>query len=162
MIKSYLKSVTLLGIIAITLGISGCDDYDYFEDYGYGDYNEVSEPNVPSTYRGRSVNVQGTVTVSSKNVTFRVWDSGVIDNDIITLVVNGDDVLSNYTLTGTKRDISVTLDNKGYNYVLLFAHNEGDIPPNTAALSIDDGTTEQTLVLSADLSTNGAYNIIVN
>lgn len=157
----YLRSKLVFTFCVFTLAFSSCDDYDYFEDYGFDSYGEVTEPNVPDTYSGRSVDVQGTVYVSSKNVTFRVWDSGQIDGDIITLVVNGNEVLSYYTLTGTKRDISVTLDNNGYNYVLLYAHNEGSIPPNTAALSIDDGVTEQDLVLSANLTTNGAYNIVV-
>jgi hypothetical protein len=133
-----------------------------FDDDGGDDDNRVNSPNVPSSYSGRTVDVQGSLNVSSKNVTFKVWDSGTIDDDIISLVVNGSTVLSNYTLTGTKRSISVTLDNNGYNYVLLYAHNEGSIPPNTAALSIDDGTGEQDLVLSANLSSCGAYNIIVN
>ena len=161
MIYKYLRSKIVLTICVAALAFTGCEDYDYFEDYGFDSYGEVTEPNVPDTYSGRSVDVQGTVYVSSKSVTFRVWDSGQIDGDIITLVVNGSEVLTYYTLTGTKRDVSVTLDNNGYNYVLLYAHNEGSLPPNTAALSIDDGNTEQDLVLSADLSTNGAYNIVV-
>jgi len=122
----------------------------------------ANEPNVPSTLRGRAVNVLGTVSVTNKNVTFNVWDSGQIDGDIISLNVNGDWVLENYTLGATKRAISVTLPSRGYSYVVLYAHNEGSLPPNTAALSINDGTREQNLVLSANLQTNGAYNLRVN
>jgi hypothetical protein len=119
----------------------------------------VDSPNVPSTFMGRPVKVEGTVSVSSKNVTFYVWDSEVIDGDRISLIVNGNTILSDYTLTGSKHSVSYKLDNRGYNYVMLYAHNVGSIPPNTAALSIDDGDEEQMLVLSADLSTNGAYSI---
>jgi hypothetical protein len=106
--------------------------------------------------------VLGTVSVTNKNVTFNVWDSGQIDGDIISLNVNGNWVLENYTLGATKRAISVTLPSRGYSYVVLYAHNEGSLPPNTAALSINDGTREQNLVLSANLQTNGAYNLRVN
>lgn len=127
----------------------------------YGDYGVQDEPNVPSTYKGRPVDVQGTVNVTSRDVTFNVWDSGTEDGDIISLYVNGSSVFSNFTLTKSKSSRSVTLDNRGYNYVLLYAHNEGSISPNTAALSIDDGTQEKTLTLSANLSENGAYNIYV-
>lgn len=118
-------------------------------------------PIVPTTLNGRPVEVQGTATVAYHIVTFNVWDSGAIDGDIISLNVNGQWVLQNYTLTGSKKSISVTLNKAGYSYVALFAHNEGSSPPNTAALSINDGTGEQTLVLSANLSTNAAYNIVV-
>jgi hypothetical protein len=120
-------------------------------------------PTVPTTYNGRCVDVQGTVTVSSRQVTFQVWDDGTVDGDIISLIVNGTPILSQFTLDGpaNKRSVPATLSNDGYNYVILYAHNEGSIPPNTAALSISDGRTSQDIEVSANLVTNGAYNIIV-
>ena len=119
------------------------------------------EPNVPDTYDGRDVNVIGTVYVDSKDVTFYVWDSGQIDGDIISLIVNGKTVIDEYTLTGTEYSVDVSLKNTGYNYVLLYAHNEGDISPNTCALDIEDDSGRQSLTMSSNLSTNGAYNIYV-
>lgn len=117
---------------------------------------------IPTSYSGRPVTADGTITVESKSVTFNVWDSGIIDGDIITLVVNGRIVLSEYSLLGTKKSIAVTLDNLGYNYVLLYAHNEGTSPPNTAALSVTDSSGNvKNLVLSANLTSNSAYNIVV-
>jgi hypothetical protein len=120
-------------------------------------------PTVPLTYNGRCVDVQGTVTVQSRSVTFFVWDDATIDGDVISLIVNGSVVLAQATLDGpfNKRSVSATLSNDGYNYIILFAHNEGSIPPNTAALSITDGASTQNLIMSANLSTNGAYNVVV-
>jgi hypothetical protein len=144
------SKVTVVGLcLASALALVACGD------------KTVDSPNIPSTFNGRSVKVEGTVNVNSKNVTFYVWDSEVIDGDRISLIVNDNTILSDYTLTGSKHAVSYKLDNKGYNYVMLYAHNVGSIPPNTAALSIDDGDQEQVLVLSADLSTNGAYSIYV-
>lgn len=120
-----------------------------------------TQPYAPSTLNGRVVQVQGTVEVGSPNVTFRLWDSGTVDGDIVSLNVNGQWVVQNYTLTGTKKDFPVTLNRSGYSYVVLYAHNEGSIPPNTAALSINDGVSEKNIILSADLTTNGAYNIVI-
>ena len=119
-----------------------------------------SKPTTPASFMGRPIDVQDNVTVKSNLVTLRVWDSGTIDGDIISLVVNGQTVLAQYTLTGSKRAVSVALSN-GYNWVMIYAHNEGSIPPNTAALSIDDGTGERNVVLSANLSTNAAVNVLV-
>lgn len=141
-----------MSCLALSLTLTGCDLFGPEKN---------DEPNVPLTFNGRPVNVLGTITVQSKDITFFTWDSGLIDGDIISLVVNGTTVLSNYELTGNKFPVQVALEFEGYNYVMLFAHNEGDIPPNTAALSVDDGVIEQDLILSADLSTNGAYNVIV-
>jgi hypothetical protein len=125
-------------------------------------YSGNTNPNVPSTISGRPVSVLGTVTVKRANVQMCVWDHGTIDGDIITLIVNGSSVISSYTLTASKRCVNVTLNPAGYSYVALYAHNEGSISPNTAALSISDGVTgEQTFQLEATLQTNGAYNIKV-
>ena len=118
-------------------------------------------PNVPASYNGRPVNVQGEITVARPNITVYVWDSGTVDGDIISLAVNGNWITQNRTLTASKVAIPVTLNSKGYSYLLLYAVNEGSIPPNTAAVSIDDGTGEQLLTLSANLSTNAALNLRV-
>lgn len=150
-----MKNLLGISILVLALTFSSC--------FGnYLNYSIQVDPNVPDTYDGRDVNVIGTIYVDSKNVTFYVWDSGaLIDGDIISLIVNGKTVIDEYTLTGTEYSIDVDLKNTGYNYVLLWAHNEGTSPPNTCALDIEDDTDRQSLVMSSDLSTNGAYNIYV-
>lgn len=124
---------------------------------------QVDEPNIPSTYNGRSVTDQGIIYVSGRNITVRAWDNGNIDGDIITLVVNDIEVLSHYTLDGfnNKKEISINLENNGYNYILLYIDDEGSELSNTAALSIDDGTGEQDLVLTSDMASCGAMSIYV-
>lgn len=154
--KTNLTKIAFLGLVLL-LSMSSCSKKTLQEDK-----DDAETSIIPADYRGRPIDVAGTISVTSKTVTFKVWDSGTIDGDIISLVVNGKVVLDNFTLTASKHTIPVTLDNTGYNYVLLYAHNEGTISPNTAALSVLDSTgTEQNLVLSANLQTNAAYNIIV-
>lgn len=118
-------------------------------------------PNIPDTFEGRDVDVQGTAQVGSRKVTFYLWDSGLVDNDIVSFYVNGRKLLDNYSLTANKKSVEVNLDYTGYNYIMIYAHNVGSIDPNTCAVSVDDGISEQILTISADLSTNGAYNIFV-
>jgi hypothetical protein len=153
----------LFVVLMLALSISSCDLINSLIEKDDEEPEETGSttPIVPATFAGRSVQVQGTAYVKNYNVTLRVWDSGTIDGDIISLAVNGQWVIQNYTLTGTKRDVPVTLNRSGYSYILLYAHNEGSIPPNTAAVSLWDGFSEQTLVLSANLQTNGAYNVVV-
>jgi hypothetical protein len=122
---------------------------------------DFSDPNVPMEYNGRPVEVLGTIPVASSTVVISVWDHGRVDGDIISLVVNGKTIVSNHTLTATRDQFTVKLNPKGYSYVLLYAHNEGQYSPNTAALSVYDGESEQTQVLEASLETNGAYNLLV-
>jgi hypothetical protein len=70
-------------------------------------------------------------------------------------------VLSNYTLTGSKRTVDVTLKFKGYNYILLYAHNVGSLPPNTCSVEITSDGSKKSFILESNLSTNGAVDIIV-
>ncbi len=125
--------------------------------------NRVESSIIPESWGDRPITVtESPISLSSKNVVFNVWDSGQIDGDIITLVVNGRIVLDTYELTGSEFSVPVELDNLGYNYVLLYAHNEGSISPNTAALSMTDSDGNyQLLTLSADLLSNSACDLIV-
>ena len=149
------KRITMFNITTIiAIFLFGC---------GKGVVNN-EEPNVPFEYQGRLVEVQGTLRVQSREVTFRTWDAGrLVDGDIISLVVNDKIVLDTFVLKGPeeKQEIQVTLDFDGYNYVLLFAHNEGTVSPNTIGLSIEDGSEVQVIEIAANLETNGAYHIIV-
>ncbi len=120
---------------------------------------------IPSFSLGRDNEVLGTVNLSSRNIKISVWDSGaLIDGDIVSVYVNGRLVIDEVTLKSPseKFEISTTLDYNGYNYILLYAHNEGTSPPNTAAISIDDGVSVEDFTLTSDLNTNGTVNLIIN
>ena len=155
-IKSKFNFTSTLLVCALFFSLASCSS-----DSSSDKRQETSI--IPDTYRGRPVEVQGERYVGSKNVTFNVWDSGQIDGDIITLVVNGEVVVDEFTLEEAQHSVSVQLSNLGYNYVLLYAHNEGSLSPNTAALSITDSDGNvQNLTLSANLLTNAAYDIVVD
>lgn len=149
-----LPKLLLLLLLAFTF--QGCSKEDDPEP-------ENEESNIPETFMGRDVEVsKSTFQVSSRNVSISVWDNGnLVDGDVVSIYVNGEKVIDEYELTRSKHTVDVTLKYKGYNYVLLYAHNEGYSPPNTCAVEIYDGTDNQTVTLSADLRTNGAANIVV-
>ena len=143
-----------------TIILTSCSDYLDYTDYTSSDTNDTD--NFPSSYRGRPVSSAGTTHLTGRTVTFKVWDSGAqVDGDIITLVVNGTEVISNYTLTASPKSVSVTLKKK-YNYVLLYAHNVGTSPPNTCAVIMNDGSGDKTITLSSDLSTSQAMHLYVD
>jgi len=124
--------------------------------------NEVSI--IPETFMGRDNIDLGTVNIKNTNVTISVWDHGQIDGDIVSIYVNGKLFVDQEVLDGPNFPItfSIDLEFSGYNYVLLYAHNEGSIPPNTCTISIDDGEVNEEFVLKSNLLTNGAVNIVVN
>jgi hypothetical protein len=106
----------------------------------------------------------GEVNVANREIAISVWDHGTIDGDIVTIYVNGNAVIAERVLEGPLNmfTVNTTLEFEGYNYMLLYAHNEGSISPNTASMSIDDGVTVNEFILEANLLTNGAVDLVVN
>ncbi|HNX07948.1 MAG TPA: hypothetical protein PKL96_10220 [Bacteroidales bacterium] len=123
----------------------------------------VMEPNMPETYDGRQVKEEGTVYVSDKKVTLNIWAKNTSDNDIVTLVVNNKTEVSGFTLGGSsnKKELNLKLENDGYNYILLYINDTGNVTPTEAMITIDDGTGEQEITLTADLSYCGGAHIYV-
>lgn len=106
----------------------------------------------------RSVKIDRVVEVHSANVRLKVWDNGAVDGDIATLFLNGERILDRYTVSKRKRSIPVTLKDED-NLLILHAEDLGEIPPNTVAVSIDDGRNEQIIILTSNLDVSGAILI---
>ncbi|GAA0878117.1 hypothetical protein GCM10009119_10850 [Algoriphagus jejuensis] len=123
-----------------------------------------NESIIPDTYLDRDNVDLGTINITDTKVTIKVWDHGQIDGDIVSIYVNGKVVIAEEVLKGPGSPIEVVADMEylGYNYVLLYAHNEGSIPPNTCTMEIFDGVGNKSFVLESDLSTNGAVNVVVD
>lgn len=119
---------------------------------------------IPSSSLGRDNQVLGNVFLSNKDITISVWDHGTVDGDIVSIYLNGELLINERTLDGPsdKIEVSTTLDYNGYNYILLYAHNEGSLSPNTAAIRIDDGVSTEDFTLESNLSTNGAVDLIID
>lgn len=151
--KNLFKKTMLLILLA-TFATTACKKEDVQK-------NESS--NVPTTFLGRETIIQDKINLSKRNVTLSLWDHGTIDGDIVSVYINGKLVVDEITLDGPDNKFvkNVTLDYNGYNYILLYAHNEGDIPPNTASLEINDGTA-QSVSLESDLLTSGVAELVVN
>lgn len=100
------------------------------------------------------------VFVHSDSVTIKLYDHKRIDNDIVSLQYNGDWVLRNYVLRGKPLSIRLKVNKKGPNKLLMYAHNLGSIPPNTAALEVIDDMNEQKLKLQSNLEESDSVDII--
>lgn len=110
---------------------------------------------------GREYSVANKVIVKSRSIKIMVWDKEQVDGDKINLSLNGNWILENYTLTKKKKIIEVELKD-GVNHLVLYALNLGDIPPNTAALIVNDNNTLQEIVLESTLENSGALELIYN
>lgn len=107
----------------------------------------------------RKIDVQDCYTSSTDQVELVIWDCGVEDNDTISLYLNGEWILSNFRLTKAPYIFPVSLK-RGENILVLYAHNLGDIPNNTAALSVKNRySTQEVGMMISDQNTSGAIRI---
>lgn len=81
------------------------------------------------------------VIVKSKTVTVKIWDDAKEDGDIVSVYLNDARIKKEITVKNSEHIFTLEL-NPGINTFKLFAHNEGSISPNTAAILIDDGTEQ--------------------
>ncbi len=106
----------------------------------------------------RDVAIKQEIVVKSKEITISVWDHLKYDKDVITLELNGSTILEDYTLQRNKKTIKVVLDSET-NTLVLYAISEGEETPCTVAVIVNDGFTDQQIILNSNLETSEALTI---
>jgi len=117
---------------------------------------ETTRTGIPVSINKRTVQAGHSVEVSSSSLDIYVWDDEREDGDTISLYLNGEWILSNYMITGEKKRLTARLASDKPNYLVLYAHNLGKLPPNTAVVSFHDGKEERMLTVESDLKRCGA------
>jgi hypothetical protein len=115
-----------------------------------------SDDNQIKKIKNRKVKKGEVIEVQSKTLSITVYDHQKDDGDIISLNYNGNYILEKFTLKNEKHKVDVILDGDKAvpNYLILYAHNLGEISPNTVAVIVDDGVTQQRFILNADMKTS--------
>lgn len=107
---------------------------------------------------GRKVEVGRILEVQNSKLKIKVWDNGIVDGDILSLFLNGKQLLKDFRVTKRKYTVNIQLEKKN-NFLILHAEDLGKIMPNTVAVSVDDGVEEQIIILSSNLRESGAVMI---
>ncbi len=110
--------------------------------------------------KGRKLDIQEAIDVNDAEVKLMVWDKNRIDGDIVSIYLNGQLLEENLEVTKEKKEIVIHLQ-AGSNLVVMHAINLGRIPPNTAALSVNNNK-HKLITLVSDLRKSGALEIIYN
>ncbi len=98
---------------------------------------------------GREV-VETKVIKSNEGIALvSVWDNRSVDGDIISIYHNGNLIKENISLLKEKEEVLINLE-KGKNVIVMYAVNLGKVPPNSAAMEINTGTKEYSMVLTSD------------
>lgn len=117
-------------------------------------------PQPTAVVNERQVVAKANLTVSSPNITVNIWDDRREDGDVVSLYFNGDCVLEQYTLVNAVKTLKLTLGADRVNTLVLYAHNLGAQPPNTAAISVFDGRQTRRITLSSDFEGSESINIV--
>ncbi|TND00499.1 MAG: hypothetical protein FD123_4360 [Bacteroidetes bacterium] len=92
------------------------------------------------------------VTIRGTKIKISVMDNQQVDGDTITMYYNEELVFQHLALKKHTKTFKVDIDPDAEAQVLLlYAENLGEIPPNTAKVTVDDGYSTQTVLLESDL-----------
>lgn len=122
---------------------------------------KVVKPRPRRSRIGREVAYVKELMVKQEEITLTVWDHGEIDGDVISIFLNGKEVLTKFELSEVRHKLTLELDPARPNELMVYAHNLGELYPNTAALWISDGTRNNMVVLKSDLVKSEALRIRV-
>lgn len=94
----------------------------------------------PPTIRERKNELTKTITVSNNTIEISLYDNGEIDNDTVSIYLDGALVLSNKRLSNKPITYKLQLEESNPEHTLVMvAENLGTIPPNTSLMIIQDG-----------------------
>jgi hypothetical protein len=119
---------------------------------------EFNDKQEITAINGRKVNSDHQLAAKSGNLEIQVWDYGKEDGDKISLFINDQQLLKKYTLTRKKKQLQIKLK-PGMNKLIVYAHNLGKDPPNTASVVIFDGNEKHVISLESTLGECGAVEI---
>lgn len=116
---------------------------------------------IPTEIDGREITTAGEFMFRGDKLTITVFDNRTTDGDVISLFLNNKNILKEFEISKNRFDVEVEVE-VGVEYILtLYAHNLGEIPPNTVAMYISDGQRKKFITLTSDLKACGAVKIRV-
>lgn len=120
-----------------------------------------TKPVLRESFEGRKISYTKEFQFNSEHIIIKIWDHGRQDGDIVSIYLNGVQVVTKYYLTYYKKEFKIKLDPKKSNDLFLYAHNLGDSPPNTVSIEISDGKKSENIILNSDLQSCEAVLISV-
>ena len=121
----------------------------------------VEEPKpLRKMFAGRSISYVKELEVDSDRIQIVLWDHGRQDGDIVSIYLNGLEVIKKHHLTYREVVFDVALDATQKNDLFLYAHNLGRFPPNTVSIKIKDQSSTEEIVLNSDLKS--CESVLIN
>jgi hypothetical protein len=120
--------------------------------------NEKTTAPAATTPEGRTSAVITTLNVVNDSITLSFYDNGVVDGDVISVFVNGQNIVASVRLNEVAMKKTIHLTNFAADSVevTLVAETLGSIPPNTGLVLVYDGDKRYDVRFSADMKTNAS------
>ena len=95
---------------------------------------------IPTVTRSRTNELTQSLTVTSNEIKIRLYDNGEIDDDTISVYLDGQLILANKRLSASPLSYTIKMDESNPEHTLVMvAENMGRIPPNTSLMIVQDG-----------------------
>jgi len=95
----------------------------------------------------------------SNEIILEIWDGNNVDNDRVTIMMNGEVVLTNHVLTKERKRLTLPVGGNELNIISILANNEGSDPPNTANIQLTDGDKHYDIVAHNTIGKMALINI---
>lgn len=126
---------------------------------GNKEIKSLDKIDLPEGYVEREKKVIKTISVNTDSITLRVYDNGVVDGDIVSVIYNDRTVIDQLSLTSKAYVIKIPVNKTGINTIVFHAHNLGEFPPNTALLEVIYGNKKEDMTVSSDLTVSSMIDI---
>ena len=111
--------------------------------------------NIPATTRSRTNELTQTVVIRSEEVVVKLYDNGEIDDDTISVYLDGQVMLANKRLSATPLRLTLKMNEDQPEHVLVMvAENLGRIPPNTSLMIVEDGERRYEVRITSTVQKN--------
>lgn len=99
-----------------------------------------------------------TLNWNSDKLKLEIWDAAKVDDDKITLYINDQLFLENYSVISQKKYIEIPILESSY-LLKIIAMDEGKMPPNTVNIKLIDGSNSTPIV--TNLKKGEVYTIVI-
>ncbi len=96
------------------------------------------------------------------SVMIKIYDNGVIDGDVISLIINGEVVFDKIKLTTAPLTYALKASSASQFQIEFYADTLGEIPPNTGLITISSASKTSEVLFSSDLKKSAAIKVVLN
>lgn len=118
--------------------------------------SNIPAPKLPNGLQKRDNKVFETIAIEDEEISISLYDNAEVDGDVITVLFNGEVVASQKTLSDKPINIQLKAIRGRDNVLIMYAENQGRVPPNTAIMRVQNGEQYYKVFLSADDKKNGS------